>query len=382
MHPRVLHEILHSALAAATGVCVAGCQPCAFGGNPYGPYGETFLERVPAGTINASGPIDERVCAGICGPNVTSCERVELPPKPKTVKLDCVCSFAGENDRWRKSIEVPMPTPDESDASSCKSCCAAGESKPITVASCEREYSPAPALDPGDTLVVCRLRQPGGCTGWSGGGRPPRGLVPPSGHARDVAGFFARMAYFERASVAAFVELADALVAMGAPRSLVRRARRSAQDEARHARAMTAIAQSRGGVVERPRRRALGARAAVDLARENAVEGCVHETLGALLALRQATHARDAGVRAAMTEIARDEIRHAALSWDVHRFLVARLDDTARADVRAAMRAAVDRAPYLDVAANVREAVGLPWDDEARALVATLRESLWDRAPS
>ncbi len=150
----------------------------------------------------------------------------------------------------------------------------------------------------------------------------------------------------------------------------------AARDEARHARAMAAKARRHGATVERVRVRATPA-TIVDRARENAVEGCVHETLGALLAMRQATHARDRGVRAAMAAIARDEIRHAALSWDVHAFLFARLDAPGRAAVSAATHAAMDRAARLDVAEDVRDAVGLPSDDEARAIVAALRASLW-----
>ena len=47
------------------------------------------------------------------------------------------------------------------------------------------------------------------------------------------------------------------------------------------------------------------------IAIENAVEGCVRESFGALLATWQAKTAGDARVRAAMKRIARDETRHA-----------------------------------------------------------------------
>jgi len=377
MHARTLSKILRAALAAATGAGVAGCGACMFGGNPYGPYMETFLERVPAAYASA---LDQHGCAAVCGQNVASCARVE-PPKPTTAKLACTCRFPGDDfsKRKQKWIDAPLDTPMDVEPSACKPCCDAGESQPMMVEQCSRDDSLAVHLDPGDALVVCRIQQPGGCTGFSGGGRPPRGLVAPA-RARDVAGFFARTAYFERASIAAFVELANALAAAGAPRALVSRARRSARDEARHARSMTAIARRRGGAVERPRVRATRAPSIADLARDNAIEGCVRETFGALLALHQATHARGAGVRAAMKRIARDEIRHAALSWDVHGFFAARLDDATRAEIRDAMRAAADDASRSDVPAHVRRAVGLPSDDEARAIVAALRASLWDAA--
>jgi len=60
--------------------------------------------------------------------------------------------------------------------------------------------------------------------------------------------------------------------------------------------------------------------ALVDVALENAVEGCVRETYGALIATRQAEAASDPVVRRAMRKIAADETAHAALSWDVASF--------------------------------------------------------------
>ncbi len=53
------------------------------------------------------------------------------------------------------------------------------------------------------------------------------------------------------------------------------------------------------------------------LAVENAVEGCVRETMGALFAMHQAASAADPHVRATMVSIAPDETRHAALGWAV-----------------------------------------------------------------
>jgi hypothetical protein len=72
------------------------------------------------------------------------------------------------------------------------------------------------------------------------------------------------------------------------------------------------------------------------MARENAVEGCVNETFGALVAAWQAAHARDASRRRSFARIAADEARHAALSWAVARWAEGRLDSGARARVAAA----------------------------------------------
>jgi hypothetical protein len=74
---------------------------------------------------------------------------------------------------------------------------------------------------------------------------------------------------------------------------------------------------------------------------ENMVEGCVRETYGAVDATWMARHARDRGVRAAMVVIARDETRHAALSWQIADWSSRLLGESARASLAEARRAAI-----------------------------------------
>jgi len=149
-------------------------------------------------------------------------------------------------------------------------------------------------------------------------GRRPEGMLETCAfESNEAGGYFAQIAQLEAASVIAFRVLRDELRAHGAPKALVRAAARAARDEIRHARATGALARRFGGT---PRAAAVvrGARRSLEaIALENAVEGCVRETYGALLATRQALLSRDHGVRAAMMLIARDEPRHASLSWRV-----------------------------------------------------------------
>jgi hypothetical protein len=58
---------------------------------------------------------------------------------------------------------------------------------------------------------------------------------------------------------------------------------------------------------------------------ENAVEGCVRETFGALVTGWQARTAGDAEVRRALGPISRDELRHAELAWAVDTWAAGRL---------------------------------------------------------
>ena len=67
----------------------------------------------------------------------------------------------------------------------------------------------------------------------------------------------------------------------------------------------------------------------------------MRETYAALAATVQATRARAGDLRAAMTRIAEDETRHAALSWQIASWAERRLGPTARARVATARAQAI-----------------------------------------
>jgi hypothetical protein len=115
---------------------------------------------------------------------------------------------------------------------------------------------------------------------------------------------------------------------------------------------------------------------------ENAVEGCVRECYGALVATRQAAHARDPGLAQASARIARDETRHAALAWRVARWVTPQLDPAARGRVARAARGAVAmlRCEAAALPVDLANELGLPTGDEARALVDAFAAALF-RAP-
>jgi hypothetical protein len=193
---------------------------------------------------------------------------------------------------------------------------------------------------PGECVADCTVAQYHAC------GRRPSGLrearrPPLARHARGVAGtYLAGAARLEAASVTAFERLAGELEAHGAPARLVASARKSARDERRHTRAVSALAARFGGEVIMPRVRPIRARSLRAMAAENAVEGCVREAYGALVATYQAEHAEDAHVRRAMRVIAADETAHAALAYRVAHWVERRLDRAPSRSVRAAMRRA------------------------------------------
>lgn len=195
----------------------------------------------------------------------------------------------------------------------------------------------------------------------------------------SVGGYLRRAAWLEAQAEGAFERLTLELTAHGAPAALIRAARRSAREEARHAARMRAVCDRRGVRPIPAPEAPCAVRGLGDVAAENAAEGCAGETWGALLAMHQAATARDPDVRAAMADIARDEVRHAALSWAVHRWALGALDATSRARVERAEEDAWDaleRAISADPPAHLAGPLGLPDALTALRLARALRASL------
>lgn len=213
-------------------------------------------------------------------------------------------------------------------------------------------------------------------------GRRPDGLRSEarSSGIDSLASFFGHAAHLEAASVPAFDKVARELEALGAAPDLIRKAWQARADEVRHAVIMGDYAQRFGAeivpveVEERP------LRSAFELALDNAVEGCVHETFAALVATFQAEHARDSELRTALATIAEDETRHAGLAWQIADWLMLQLSVSERARIHEAQRAAVEalrRASREPRAPELYETAGVPSPAEAEALVRTLESSLW-----
>jgi hypothetical protein len=211
-------------------------------------------------------------------------------------------------------------------------------------------------------------------------GRRPAGLELCSLPERDeLAAHFARSAELEAASVQAFATLISELRAHGAPASLLARAARAGRDEVRHARDVARLARSFGGRVRPPRVTCIAPRSLEEVALENAVEGCVRETYGALIAAHQARCAADRRVRALYARIARDETRHAALSLDVAAWAAPKLSAAARQRVDMASRrtlAALHDSLQTPFAEALISAAGLPRPEVATALLQQLHSAL------
>jgi hypothetical protein len=215
-------------------------------------------------------------------------------------------------------------------------------------------------------------------------GRRPEGLVAtPSEPAPCALGrYFQDAAALEWASVPAFEALARELRALGAPRALLRKVERAIADEIEHGQRMTKLAARHAAEVRAPVVRAMPLRDRLALALDNAVEGCVRETFGAVLATYQAAHAQDGAISQTFAKISVDETRHASLAWQLQAWLEAELTPAQRARVRAAQRAAIEaleRELELQHEPALRTLAGLPDAPTALSLHAELTRTLWAR---
>jgi hypothetical protein len=225
----------------------------------------------------------------------------------------------------------------------------------------------------GGQLVVCHDPVP--CKG----GRRPKGLQAASvAPASGPGAYLAQLAHLETASVVAFERLAGALERLGAPRPLVERARRSARDEVRHAQVVSALARRWGAQPEEPRVEPASPGSLAELAMENAAEGCVGETYGALVAAYQAEQAPDPEVREAMRRIAQDERRHAELAWDLATWAEPHLSAVERGAVAGARRAAAaELRSSAAVSLELQATLGLPGAEAAGAMMEVAWVHLW-----
>jgi hypothetical protein len=214
---------------------------------------------------------------------------------------------------------VPWPSGTQHSASECSPYCGTGYHDPCyTTASTGCQAS-------SQTTVLCHYHYT---------------LLPDEkcGQPSLAAAYLANAARLEGAAVFAFRAVERELIAHGAPAHLVLRARSAQRDEERHHAAMSGLAQRYGAQVGAVAVEDAAVRSLVEVALENAVEGCVRETYGAAVAAFQGECAGDRAVRRAMRSIARDEAEHGALGWAIDRWAFGRLRPGERARVEAPRR--------------------------------------------
>ena len=208
-----------------------------------------------------------------------------------------------------------------------------------------------------------------------GAGRKPPGLSSDGAVAATdpVAGWLARVAHLEGAAVLAFDALIAELTAHAAPPRLLAAAQRARRDEVAHTRMFTALARARGVEPAPAVAAPVAVRTLEAIALDNAAEGCVGETYGALALGWMSFAAPTEPLRRVARRVARDEARHAAFSWRLDGWLRGRLDAAARRRVdaaRDARRASLASELAVPTAPELVLELGLPRSDEALGLLA------------
>jgi hypothetical protein len=155
--------------------------------------------------------------------------------------------------------------------------------------------------------------------GWGGRGVPRVEDLSQEARAA-LAERWTLAALDEHAAIAAFSRIVLDLLALGAPAELVLDTTRAAADEVRHARLGFSLASAYAGRTVAPgafpfEHPIVPATDLVTLAVDATREGCIGETVSAMLAAEAAELAEDPAVREALATIARDEMRHSQLAW-------------------------------------------------------------------
>jgi hypothetical protein len=212
------------------------------------------------------------------------------------------------------------------------------------------------------------------------GRRPPGLCTPDSATGGSEAGkFLAGIAHLEHASIYAFYRLIQELRTLGAPEALRVMALDAMLDEVRHARDMETLARDFGAELIWTEVKETATRSLFEIALDNAREGCVRETFGALLATYQAASAEDRRVQQVMAAIAEDETRHATLSWKLMAWLTPLLSEREQAEVRAAQgEAQAELAQELESALPepIRRTLGMPSPAVAALLLQQMSRAL------
>lgn len=195
--------------------------------------------------------------------------------------------------------------------------------------------------------------------GWSGSdGLPDVSRLDESTRAA-LARAWTEEARTEHASVASFTRMVLELLSLGAPAELVGETLRAAEDERRHAIVAFTLASHYGRVELAPGpldiRDAFSASSAAAIAERLAGEGCVAETVSALLIGEAADRAEDPAVREHLSRVAEEESAHALLAWKTLAWLLSRRSSD-RDEVHARVARAFARAEhYVGIGSEVLE---------------------------
>lgn len=191
----------------------------------------------------------------------------------------------------------------------------------------------------------------------------------------EVGAYLAGMTQAEATTVGSYEELAEELIAFGAPDELIDRVRTAQAEERVHVVLLSRMAQKHGATASATsRRRKSKVRSLSAFACRNAADGCGSDAFGAL-ALAWAAHtARDLSLRSLARHLAADGARHAELAHDVHAWAAEKLPPNKLARLRQIRAIAIRNASQEAPPALVQIKLGAP----SRAVAERLAQLLID----
>lgn len=245
--------------------------------------------------------------------------------------------------------------------------------KPSTRISCEITYTAI------DSPYTCPRPVPG---------RMPNGLRTDAAEQsaqNSIAEYLANMRAMEAAAVTAFKYLTRELEAYGAPQALIDRAKQAVTEEQRHAEMADLLAAAHQAELVNVAVDDFVLRSLYEIALENAIEGCVNETFAAACGIWQSEHAELPAFKEVIAHITDEEMGHAALSWEIHEWLMPQLSLAQQHQIRESQSLAID-----ELINNFRQkgdpaqqfAFGLPDEQAAGYIFAQLQNSVWQSVPS
>ena len=245
--------------------------------------------------------------------------------------------------------------------------------KPSTIVSCQVEYTAIHAP------YTCPRIVPG---------RMPNGLQPDHSQAsaqNSIAHYLANMTAMETAAITAFEYLVRELKAYGAPALLIAQAQQAVIEEQRHSEMAGLLAAAHQADVSVIKVDDFSLRSLYEIALENAIEGCINETFAAACGLWQSEHAQMPVFKKVIAHITDEEMGHAALSWDIHEWLMPQLTPSQQQTIHNAQAEAVETliANFKQKGDSAQQlAFGLPDETGATAIFAQLQSSIWQDVPS
>ena len=145
-----------------------------------------------------------------------------------------------------------------------------------------------------------------------------------------LAQWSANAYHAEASSVAAFLQIRQELASFGAPQELLDRCLKAACDEVAHARVMGKICLENNGTLSTLSFDTTPERSLLDFAIDNIQEGCVGEAYAAFCALYQSQSLSPSPFQKILQNIARDELQHVELAYDIHQWCCTQLSQVER----------------------------------------------------